>query len=144
MRPSRTKRTNNHDHGISSNRASCTPFLVSVPWHRPMYCHRELNAREKKIIEKKINTASNDASRFQAVDLHFDESSGDGNVDDCVDVDCAANSVSVGVLITELSLSDSSSISACTLENTPNRAKWSKKTFFVFNMISSSMLSTTK
>lgn len=71
-------------------------------------------------------------------------SSGDVTVGDCADVDCAANSESVGDLITEPSLSDPSSIKDCTFENTPNRAKWSRKTVFVFNIISSRMLSTTK
>lgn len=53
--------------------------------------------------------------------LFMQESSNDEAA--CDDVDCAAKSNSVGDLITELSLSDPSSMSACTFENTPNRAK---------------------
>lgn len=74
----------------------------------------------------------------------LDSSVAPDDVDGC-DVGCATTkSESVGDLITELSLSDSSSIKACTLEKTPSRAKLSKNSLPVFSMISSRIFSTTK
>lgn len=77
----------------------------------------------------------------------FDSSAAvDDDVDGCdvVAVGVATTSDSVGDFMTELSASVSSSISAWTFENTPSRAKLSKNSVPVFNMISSSIFNTTK
>lgn len=78
--------------------------------------------------------------------LAVDSSEVADDVDGCEDDvgGCAHMSESIGDLMTELSLSDSSSIKACTFEKTPRRAKLSKNSLPVFSIISSKMFSTTK
>lgn len=73
-------------------------------------------------------------------------SAADDDVDGC-DVAAAGigdTSDSVGDFMTELSASVSSSINAWTFEKTPSRAKLSKNSVPVFNIISSSIFNTTK
>lgn len=85
---------------------------------------------------------------FENIPFVFDSSAVDDDVDvDGCDVAAAGvedTSTSVGDFMTELSASVSSSIKAWTFENTPRRAKLSKNSLPVFNIISSSIFNTTK
>lgn len=103
-----------------------------------------------KLISSKLSLVKMSSAWFQLYILFIVDSSAgvsdDDDVDGCdvVAVGVATTSESVGDLITELSASVSSSINAWTFEKTPRRAKLSKNSVPVFNMISSSIFSTTK